>query len=151
MTGVVGVRRKEEAMVLVAKALAIWLVILCSAVANGALREGLLIPQLGKTPGLVLSGLLLSAFILAITLWALPWLGVNRLSQVIGVGLAWLMLTVAFECSFGRYQGKSWPAILAAYTFKDGNLWPMVLLFTAASPYIAARIRGLVGGADGTT
>jgi len=59
-------------MVLVVKALAIWLTILCAAVANGALREGVLIPQLGKTPGLVLSGFSLSALIVAITFSALP-------------------------------------------------------------------------------
>lgn len=131
-------------MTLTVKALAIWFVILGLAVANGALREAVLIPQFGKTPGLVLSGVLLSALILAITFFALPWLRVNRLSHVVGIGSGWLLLTLAFEFSFGRLQGKSWPSILEAYTFKDGNVWPVVLLVTAAAPYIAARFRGLL-------
>lgn len=131
-------------MILAAKSLAIWLAILGFAVANGALREAVLIPQLGRTAGLVLSGLLLSALILAIAFLALPWLGADRPPQFIGVGFGWLLLTLAFEFSFGRFQGKSWPTILEAYTFKDGNVWPIVLVVTAAAPYIAARFRGFV-------
>lgn len=130
-------------MTLAAKALAIWLAILCMAVANGVLREYWLIPQLGKTPGLALSGLLLSALILAIAFLALPWLRLSYLSQAIGIGFGWLVFTLAFEFSLGRFQGKSWPSILEAYAFKDGNIWPVVLLVTAAAPYIAARVRGL--------
>jgi hypothetical protein len=130
-------------MVLTVKALAIWLAILGSAVANGAVRETVLVPQLGKTLGLVLSGLLLSAVILAITFLALPWLGVSRPSQLIGIGLGWLVLTLVFEFTFGRFQGKSWSSIVEAYTFKDGNLWPVVLLITLAAPYVAARLRRL--------
>ena len=126
------------------KAFAIWLAILSSAIANGVLREAVLIPRLGRTGGLVISGALLCTLILAITFFSLPWLGIDRRSQVIGVGFAWLLLTLVFEVSFGLYQGKSWPDILEAYTFKDGNVWPVVLLVTAAAPYVAARLRGLV-------
>ncbi len=129
---------------LTVKAFAIWLVILCSAIANGAFREGVLIPRLGRTPGLVLSGLLLCALILTITFLSISWLGVDRRSQVIGIGVAWLALTLVFEVGFGLYQGKSWSTILEAYSFKDGNVWPVVLLVTAAAPYVAARLRGLV-------
>ena len=91
-----------------------------------------------------MSGVILCALILAITFLSLPWLGVDRRSQVIGIGLAWLAMTLVFEVSFGLYQGKSWPDIREAYTFKDGNVWPVVLLVTAAAPYLAARLRGLV-------
>ncbi|WP_211231670.1 hypothetical protein [Ottowia thiooxydans] len=131
-------------MTSIAKALAIWLVILICAVANGALREGVLIPHLGKAPGLILSGVLLSALILVITYLALPWLVAPRPAQLIGLGVFWLALTLVFELSLGRFQSKSWTTILEAYTFKDGNIWPVVLLVTTAAPYIAARLRGLL-------
>lgn len=129
-------------MALTLKAFAIWLVILGSAVANGALREAFLIPWIGKTAGLIASGLLLSVLIVAITFAVFPWLGANRISQLLAVGFGWLALTLVFEFSFGRLQGKSWPTILEAYTFKDGNIWPVVLLVTLAAPYIASRLRG---------
>jgi hypothetical protein len=39
--------------------------------------------------------------------------------------------------------------LLAAYTFKDGNLWPVVLLAVLVAPYAAARLGPQVGrGAD---
>ena len=130
-------------MALIAKSLTIWLVILFCAVANGALREGVLIPHLGKAPGFFLSGVLLSALILVITFLALPWRGAHRQAQLIGLGAFWLALTLVFEISFGRFQGKPWAVILEAYTFNDGNIWPVVLLVTAAAPCVAARLRGL--------
>lgn len=126
---------------LAAKALAIWLVILCGAIANGALRETMLIPHLGRTNGLLLSGGLLMAWVLAIAYLCLPWLGMRRPRQLVGVGLGWLLLTLVFEISIARVQGKPWSSLLEAYTFKDGNLWPLVLLIVVAAPSFAARLR----------
>jgi hypothetical protein len=125
---------------LAAKALALWLAIAALAVVNGALREAVLIPLLGRSLGLVLSGVLLCALILWVTVLALPWLGARR-SQLIGIGAAWLVLTLVFEFSLGRLQGKSWLMLLEAYTFKDGNVWPLVLLVTLAAPVLAVRWR----------
>jgi hypothetical protein len=126
---------------LVAKALAFWLAIAAVAVVNGALREAVLIPLLGRTPALLLSGLLLCVLILWITVVALPWLGARRRQQLIGIGAAWFVLTLVFEFSLGRLQGKSWLMLLEAYTFKDGNVWPLVLLVTLAAPVLAVRWR----------
>ncbi|GAA0700656.1 hypothetical protein GCM10009104_32110 [Marinobacterium maritimum] len=123
------------------KALGIWLIILVVAVANGILRESVLMPMLGLTAGLILSGMLLSVLILVITFFTLPWLQANRRSKLAGIGLFWLLLTLVFEFAFGWSQGKPLSVILDAYTFKDGNLWPVVLLVTVTSPYVAARLR----------
>lgn len=124
------------------KWLAVWAVILALAIPNGALREAVLVPRLGTTTGFGLSGLLLSSLIIVVSYVALPWLDAHRLGQLLAIGLGWVALTLVFEFSFGLWQGKSWPALLQAYTFKDGNIWPLVLLVTALSPYIAAKLRG---------
>jgi hypothetical protein len=124
-----------------AKAFAIWAGILVLAVANGVLREAILIPKFGKTPGLALSGILLSVLILAVACVTLPWLDVHASSELLAIGLGWLLLTLVFEFSFGLLRGKPMTEILQAYTFKDGNIWPVVLLVTALSPWIAARLR----------
>jgi hypothetical protein len=131
---------------LTAKALALWLTILCCAVLNGALREAVLIPHLGEMVGLLSSGVLLSALILVVACIGLPWLRPVRRHQLVGIGLAWAALTLAFEFSLGWYQETSWPALMEAYTFKNGNVWPLVLLTTAAAPYIAGRLRGVPRG-----
>jgi hypothetical protein len=129
-------------MTLGVKALALWLAIALAAVLNGVLREAVLIPALGAAPGLALSGVLLCAIILLMTFAALPWLGARRRSQLIGIGLAWCALTLAFEFLVARLQGRSWTAMLEAYSFREGNLWPLVLLVTLAAPILAARWRG---------
>lgn len=126
-----------------AKALAIWFGILVLAIANGMFREAVLIPVLGTTSGLVLSGVLLSLLILIVAYFSLPWFGPAPLAKYIILGLSWLCLTLVFEFTFGYLiQGKHWSELLDAYTFKDGNIWPVVLLVVAVAPYIAARIRG---------
>ena len=128
-----------------AKAIVIWFVILVLAIVNGTLREAVLIPALGNAPGLILSGALLSAVILAVAYISLPWFGPARAEIYIALGLSWLCLTVGFEFTFGHtIQGKPWSVLLDAYTFKGGNIWPVVLLVVATAPFIAAKARGWV-------
>jgi len=125
------------------KAFAVWLGILVLAIANGMLREAILIPALGKPPGLILSGVLLSGVILAVAYFALPWLGRAPVARYVAIGFGWLCLTLGFEFILGRLiQAKPWPQIFEAYTFKDGNIWSIVLLITAVAPYLTARLRG---------
>ena len=128
---------------MVFKALVVWVGILLLAIANGALREAVLVPALGQPVGLVLSGILLSGLILLIAYLALPWMGQARRASYLAIGMGWLCLTLVFEFSFGRVvQGKPWSQLLEAYRFTDGNLWPFVLLVTAAAPCVAAKWRG---------
>ena len=130
------------AISLAAKALVIWLAILMLAMANGFLREFVLMPRLGNPASLVLSGLLLSALILGVTYLSVPWLQPRGSAQYWLVGFGWLALTLVFEFSFGLGQGKSWSVMLEACSFKGGNLWPVVLAVTALAPYLAAKLRG---------
>jgi hypothetical protein len=125
------------------KALTIWAGILMLAVLNGALREAILIPKLGTAVGLVLSGVFLAALILVVAYLSSPWLGARRSVEFVGIGLGWLVLTLVFEFSLGLWQGKSWQVMFEAYTFKGGNIWPVILLITASAPYLAAKVRGL--------
>lgn len=136
---------------LILQALLAWLLILVLAIANGLLRESVLIPSLGRTGGLVASGLLLSLLI-ALVAYALVRLKDVTVAPALRIGAGWLALTLAFEFAFGRYvQHKEWTELLEAYTFKGGNLWPLVLAVTLLAPPAAAllqargtRTRGLV-------
>ena len=126
---------------LLLKSLVAWLLILCLAVANGALREAVLIPSLGGASGLVLSGVMLCVCV-ALVAYVLVRIeqGIS-VKQSAFVGILWLCLTLAFEFGFGRYiQHKPWPELLAAYTFNGGNLWPVVLLVTLLAPYWATLV-----------
>jgi len=133
--------RPEGAVDVARRAFVLWLAILVLAVANGALREAVLIPRLGSAPGLILSGVLLSGLVLLVAYLGLPWLRA-RGRALIAIGLGWLLATLIFEFSFGLLRGKPLGEILAAYTFKGGNIWPVVLLVVAAAPWIAGKLRG---------
>ena len=126
------------------KSLAVWAGILLLAICNGLLREAVLIPKLGTATGLVLSGVFLSVLILVVAYFSLPCLGARRSVELVGIGLGWLTLTLVFEFTFGLWQGMSWQVMFEAYTFKGGNIWPVVLLVTALAPYLSAKLRGLV-------
>lgn len=125
------------------KATAVWLVILVCASLNGGVREALLMPALDKPVAMVVSGLLLSIVILAISLLLVPWLGRLGTAHCLYVGSLWLCLTLIFEFAFGLLvQHQSWQQLLEAYTFRDGNIWPLVLVVTFLAPLIAVRVRG---------
>ena len=124
------------------RALALWFAILVLAIANGMLREALLVPALGPVTGLAASGVVLSLAIVAVAIAGVRWLKPSGAPGCWRVGALWLALTLAFEFSFGRLvQHKSWHELLQAYTFSDGNLWPIVLLATLLAPRLAAAIR----------
>jgi hypothetical protein len=61
------------------------------------------------------------------------------------MGLAWLAMTVLFEFLFGRLVARnSWGELLQAYNLSTGNLWLLVLLVIALSPFLVAKLRGLI-------
>ena len=125
------------------KAMALWLVILVLAVANGLLREAVLVPALGRFAGLMTSGIVLSLLILLVALLAAPWYGRLEAGRYWLVGAVWLVLTVSFEFGMGRLvQHKPWQELLEAYTFRGGNIWPAVLLMVVVAPRLAAWARG---------
>jgi len=128
--------------VLIPRSLLAWLVILGLAIANGVLREEILIPALGKPGGLILSGVLLSMLIVLVAYGVVRFTRDLTASKVLLIGVLWLSLTLAFEFSFGRFvQHKSWAELLDAYAFKEGNIWPVVLVVTLLAPYLAFRLR----------
>lgn len=127
-----------------------WLLILVIAVLNGSFREAVLLPNLRPPVAFVLSGVLLSLGILIVTIALAGWLRLRHLSQCLFVGMLWLCLTLAFEFGFGRFvEGLTWAEMLEAYTFKDGNIWPLVLVVIFFAPALAARIRRRGAHRDG--
>jgi hypothetical protein len=119
---------------------AVWFLILLLAIANGALRETLLVPALGVPAAPMLSGLLLGSAIFLAAWFLLP--RSKSSGEPWAIGGLWLALTLVFEFSFGRLvAGKSWAELFAAYRFENGNLWPLILLLTFLAPKLVARWR----------
>lgn len=128
-----------------AKAAVLWLAILALATANGIAREKILVAALGPFAAQVASGIVLSACIFLVALAAAPWYGRLASAQWLEVGVLWLALTLAFEFGFGRLVlHKTWMELFEAYTFKGGNIWPMVLLVSLLAPWLTAKLRGVL-------
>lgn len=124
------------------KALILWLLILGLAVANGGLREAVLLQALPRHVAFTLSGLLLIACVLGVTILFAPWLGRLSVAAYVYIGLLWLVLTLAFEVCFGMLvRGEGFFSLLEAYKFKDGNIWPLVLLAVTIAPLVGATLR----------
>ena len=126
------------------RSLVIWFALLVLATANGLLREGLLLKILPRKLAFTCSGLTLIAAVLLVCLLTISWLGRSALGQYLLIGMLWLALTLAFEFGFGLMRGRSLASLLDAYRFKDGNIWPVVLVVIALAPAVAAFARGLV-------
>jgi len=133
---------ERSALITIAKSVAIWLVILVLAILNGVFRETVLLPNLSTRIAFVVSGILLSLLIVIVALAFSRWLVLTTPSRCFRIGALWLTLTLVFEFGFGLFvQDKALSELLDAYTFKDANIWPVVLLVTLFAPLLAGRIR----------
>jgi hypothetical protein len=85
-----------------------------------------------------------SLIILAIALAFVRWLGASRSSQLLGIGVMWGVLTLAFEILFGRFVvGASWERLLSDYNVLQGGLMPLGMIVLVLSPWIAGKVRGV--------
>ncbi|HXT68745.1 MAG TPA: hypothetical protein VN700_03265 [Vicinamibacterales bacterium] len=129
-------------MTVLARSTAIWSGILVIAIANGAFRQGILIPRLGDAVGHVISTLMLSAAVIVVAWLTIGWIGPTGDLNPWGIGIYWFALTVAFEFLAGHYLfGTPWPVILSDYNVLKGRIWPLVLLATLVAPALATRVR----------
>jgi hypothetical protein len=118
-----------------------WLPMVVLAVANGALREAWLVPFLGAEKARQVSTLILIALFaiyLAIVFRIWP---IGSARDAVLLGLAWLVLTLAFEFLLGFYASHlTLRQMLAEYNLAAGRLWALVPLWVAIAPYFIFRL-----------
>ena len=126
----------------VLRAVLVWLVIIAVETVHGILRTLLLVPLVGDFPARRMSVFTGSLLIFGVALAFVRWIGADTRLRLLGVGLLWVVLTVLFEIGLGRYVlGLSWDRIAEDYDLTRGGLLGFGLLFMAASPWLAARLR----------
>ncbi len=125
------------------RALAVWGLLLIFAVLNGGARDTWLSPRLGDPLGRAISTLLLCGLILLATWLTIRWIGPKSSREALGVGVLWVVLTLAFEFGVGHYGlGKSWTELFADYDLRRGRIWIAVLIVTLLAPLWTFRLRG---------
>jgi hypothetical protein len=130
---------------MLSRALAVWLILLALAFANGAIREVWILPKTGELAGHALSSLTLCLAILVLAWFAIPWIGPRSSRQAWEVGGLWVGLTLAFEFLAGHYVfGNPWHRLLADYNVFRGRIWVLVVVTTALAPLLTAYAHGLL-------
>lgn len=126
----------------VLRAVLVWLVIIAVETVHGVLRALLLVPLVGDFPARRVSVFTGSLLIFGVAWAFVRWIGAGTRLRLLGVGLLWVVLTVLFEIGLGRYVlGLSWDRIAEDYDVTRGGLLGIGLLFLAATPTLAARLR----------
>ena len=130
---------------ILARAVAVWLVIILAEILHGIARGLFLVPLVGEFRSSQIGVVTGSIIILVVAIVFVRWLGASRKSDLLLVGLIWLILTLAFEVIFGRFvMGVSWERLAADYNIPEGGLLPFGMIVLGLSPLIAARVRGIV-------
>lgn len=124
------------------RALAVWVVLMGAEVVHGILRTIFLAPIVGDFRSRQIGVFTGSLIILAIVFLFIRWIGLWKRSSQIAVGFTWLVFTLVFEISLGRFViGSSWERVGADFNVPRGGLLPIGLLILFLSPLIAARFR----------
>ena len=132
------------------KLLGAWLLMALLMIANGIFRELVLQPRFGETVAGLLSVALGVVIILVVTRPFLRPLAGATAPELAVISVAWVVLTVIFEFTFGHWvDGKSWTELAGNYAIWRGQLWPVVLATVAAAPFIWTRRAGAGSRARG--
>ncbi|MBD2163393.1 hypothetical protein H6G04_03135 [Calothrix membranacea FACHB-236] len=126
------------------KSIIVWLVFILAESVNGTVRNLWLVPALGDFWAHQISFFTGSILVVAIATIFVKWLHANRTSQLLNIGILWMLLTLSFEICLGRFVlGYSWQQIAADYNLLHGGLMPIGLVLLILAPLIAAKIRGV--------
>lgn len=131
-------------LAIVTRAFAVWLVLIVAEILHGIARGIFLVPHVGEFRSNQIGVFTGSIIILAIAVAFVRRIGTSRTSDLLAVGLLWLVLTLAFEVAFGRFVvGASWERLAADYNVLEGGLLPFGMLVLMLSPLIAGKLRGV--------
>ena len=120
-----------------------WFPMFVIALANATIREVVYKRYVGELAAHQISTLT-ACILVAVYVWVLSnYLGIQSAGQAIGIGLMWLIMTVAFEFGFGHFiVGDPWSRLLHDYNVLHGRVWSLFVLWIAVAPYVFYEIKG---------
>ena len=126
-----------------ARAIAVWLIIIVAESISGTIRSLWLIPAVGEVRAGQI-GFVVGVIIVIATAWLfIRWMRPKRPSALVAIGLLWAALTLAFEVALGRLVlNYSWERMLSDYDIAQGGLMLIGLAVLLFAPLIAATLRG---------
>ncbi len=116
-----------------------------AAILNGLFREKILIPGIGASKALFLSGIFLSLFIITIVAVSIGIFGKLRVKEYFMIGGFWVILTLVFEIVLGVViRARPFEEIIKLFNICTGNLFLLVILTTFFSPWVTAKLRKII-------
>lgn len=139
-------RRTLHPPVLARHARAAWLVawsgMVVVALANGTFRAAVTQPLLGETAARQVATVLLLAALFAYHWWLERRFPLPSRGAAVQVGVAWTLMTLAFELGFGRFvEHLTWSTMLADYDLSRGRIWVLVPLWLLIGPATVRRVQ----------
>ncbi len=127
---------------MILKYIVAWIPMVFIAILNGIFRESVIAKTFSELRAHQLSSLIGVLLFFGYTgLISLRW-PLQSAQQTLAVGVVWLLLTVAFEFTFGHYVAHhSWERLFQDYNVFAGRLWVFVLLAVTFLPLIVFKIR----------
>ena len=108
---------------LVAKAIAIWILIAAGEILNGNFRVRFLHRKYGINHAKKISFLTGITIIYTICWYTLPWVNPSSLQDCFLIGLIWMLLMLCVDIYFGRYVFRfKWIKIFEDFDLRKGNL-----------------------------
>jgi hypothetical protein len=133
---------RNENRIIFGKVLAVWLVLIVAEIVHGIVRGLFLVPRVGEFRSSQIGVFTGSIIILVLTWLFIRWIGASRPAQLLGIGVLWLCLTLAFEFLFGHFVvGASWERLAADYNVLVGGVLPFGMVALMFAPLIAGRLR----------
>jgi hypothetical protein len=132
--------RRSETSVLWRRALLAWVIMAVAMSLNGIFRVKVLAPRWGDVWAGVASAASGIALIQLIARQAMHAEVPPSSRQRMRIASLWLLLTIAFEFTFGHYvDSKSWSELFDNYNLLQGHLWPVVLASLVCAPFLWER------------
>jgi len=113
-----------------------WLILAIAMPFNGAFRELVMKPRLSHPLADAISAGLGILIILGVTRMIFRIPAEMPTARLATMSTLLVVLTVAFETTFGLLEGQSLATLIEHYAIWKGNLWPVVLLVLSATPFL---------------
>lgn len=119
----------------------LWLPMIVLAFANATLRELVFIKHFSELLASQLSTITLIVLCSIYISLVFPLLNIHSSKQAFLIGFVWVLLTIAFEFSLGRFTNKSWQYLFQDYNLFAGRIWPLFLVVLFLLPYLLYALR----------
>lgn len=120
----------------------LWLPMPFIAIANGILRQSIIIKYVNELTAHQISTFTLIGLIAVYVSLIFRRLELKSYGDALLTGVIWLLLTLAFEFSMGFFVSRlTLRQMLADYNLMEGHLWPIFLLALTVLPTALFHLR----------